>query len=80
MWANWSTSVPAEAVIFSGEQRVVFKDLGDGKLQPVPVRTGPRADGWIAIREGLEAGDTVVTSGNFLIASETRLKAGIKQW
>lgn len=73
-------AVPAEAVIFSGEQRVVFKDLGDGKLQPVPVRTGPRADGWIAIREGLEAGDTVVTSGNFLLASEARLKMGDAPW
>jgi Cu(I)/Ag(I) efflux system membrane fusion protein len=72
--------VPEEAVVFAGETRVVFEDLGGGRLAPRKVRTGARNEGYIEILEGLEAGDKVVTSGNFLIASETRLKAGIEQW
>ncbi|MGH8502921.1 MAG: efflux RND transporter periplasmic adaptor subunit [Gammaproteobacteria bacterium] len=72
--------VPEEAVVFAGESRIVFEDLGGGRLAPRKVRTGARNQGYIEILEGLEAGDQVVTSGNFLIASETRLKAGIEQW
>lgn len=73
-------TVPEEAVIVSGETRVVFEDLGGGRLAPRVVETGQRADGRIEILSGLEPDDRVVTSGNFLIASESRLKAGIKQW
>jgi len=73
-------TVPEEAVIIAGETRVVFEDLGGGRLAPRIVQTGQRAGGRIEILSGLEAGDQVVTSGNFLIASESRLKAGIKQW
>ncbi|MDZ7752901.1 MAG: efflux RND transporter periplasmic adaptor subunit [Gammaproteobacteria bacterium] len=73
-------TVPEEAVIIAGETRVVFEDLGGGRLAPRIVETGQRAEGRIEILSGLEAGDRVVTSGNFLIASESRLKAGIKQW
>ena len=73
-------SVPEEAVIIAGESRVVFIDLGEGRLKPARIRTGRRAQGFIEVLEGLSAGDTVVTSGNFLIAAETRLKTGIEQW
>lgn len=73
-------TIPEEAVIVSGEARVVFEDIGGGRLAPRRVTTGQRAGGRIEILRGLEAGDKVVTSGNFLIASESRLKAGIQQW
>ncbi|MDX1506645.1 MAG: efflux RND transporter periplasmic adaptor subunit [Woeseiaceae bacterium] len=73
-------AVPEAAVIVAGETRVVFEDIGSGRLAPRIVKTGRRAGGWIEILEGLEPGDEVVTSGNFLIASESQLKAGIKQW
>ncbi|MBP53062.1 efflux RND transporter periplasmic adaptor subunit [Spongiibacter tropicus] len=73
-------AVPEEAVIIAGELRVVFEDLGEGRLAPRKVQTGQRAGGFIEIIEGIEAGDRVVTSGNFLIASESRLKAGMEQW
>ena len=72
--------VPEEAVIFAGDTRVLFVDVGDGRLEPRRVTIGRRSDDAIEILEGIEAGESVVTSGNFLIASETRLKAGIKQW
>jgi Cu(I)/Ag(I) efflux system membrane fusion protein len=73
-------AVPEEAVLIAGEHRFVFEDLGRGQLAPRRVQTGHRADGFVEIREGLDPGDRVVTSGNFLIASESRLKAGLDQW
>ncbi|WP_022947083.1 efflux RND transporter periplasmic adaptor subunit [Methylohalobius crimeensis] len=73
-------TVPEEAVIIAGDTRVVFEDLGGGRLSPRRVETGQRAGGRIEILSGLDPGDRVVTSGNFLIASESRLKAGIEQW
>jgi Cu(I)/Ag(I) efflux system membrane fusion protein len=73
-------AVPEEAVIIAGETQVVFEDLGGGRLAPRRVETGQRADGQIEILSGIAPGDRVVTSGNFLIASESRLKAGSEQW
>lgn len=73
-------AVPEEAVIVAGEARVVFVDLGDGRLQPLRIRTGHRAGGYIEVLDGLSLGDRVVTSGNFLLAAETRLKTGLLQW
>ena len=73
-------SVPEEAVIVAGSSRVVFVDLGDGRLRPVRIETGRRAQGFIEVLSGLQPGERVVTSGNFLIAAETRLKTGLDQW
>jgi Cu(I)/Ag(I) efflux system membrane fusion protein len=72
--------VPESAVLFSGRERVVFVDLGNGQLQPRYIETGLRNEEYIEVLTGLNAGDRVVTSGNFLIDAETRLKTGIKQW
>jgi membrane fusion protein, copper/silver efflux system len=72
--------VPEEAVIFAGDERVVFEDLGGGRLAPRKIKTGQRNEDYIEVLKGLQPGDKVVTSGNFLIASETSLKAGIQQW
>jgi Cu(I)/Ag(I) efflux system membrane fusion protein len=73
-------SVPEEAIIVAGESRVVFVDLGGGRLKPVRIKAGRHAEGFVEVLEGLAPGDTVVTSGNFLLAAETRLKTGIEQW
>ncbi len=73
-------AVPEEAVIVAGDTRVVFVDLGDGRLKPVRIRTGRRADGYLEVLDGLAPGDRIVTSGNFLLAAETRLKTGLEQW
>lgn len=72
--------VPEGAVLYAGHSRVVFVDLGEGRLQPRKIKTGARNGEWIEVLEGLQAGETVVTSGNFLIAAESKLKAGIDQW
>jgi membrane fusion protein, copper/silver efflux system len=73
-------TVPEEAVIVAGASRVVFIDLGEGRLRPTRIQTGRRAQGLVEVLAGLTAGDRVVTSGNFLLAAETRLKTGLAQW
>ncbi|WP_372760266.1 efflux RND transporter periplasmic adaptor subunit, partial [Litorivivens sp.] len=72
--------VPLDAVMVTGERRIVFKDLGQGRLKPVVVKTGYSDGDRIVIREGLEEGDRIVTSGVFLIAAESRLKLGPDSW
>ncbi len=72
--------VPEEAVLFAGESRIVFLDLGEGLLQPRKINTGLRNADFIEAISGLSAGDVVVTSGNFLISAESKLKAGVDQW
>ena len=73
-------SVPEEAILVAGDSRVVFVDLGGGRLKPVWIKAGQNAQGFVEVLDGLSLGDVVVTSGNFLIAAETRLKTGIDQW
>ena len=72
--------VPEQAVVFTGKNRVVFVDLGDGRLQAKKIKTGVRNDDFIEVVEGLRYGDVIVSSGNFLIASESKLKSGAQQW
>lgn len=73
-------SVPEESIIVAGDSRVVFVDLGGGRLKPVKIKAGRNAEGFVEVLDGLAPGDTVVTSGNFLIAAETRLKTAFDQW
>ena len=66
--------VPSEAVIQTGKRSVVMLAQGDAKFLPVEVQTGVETDGKTEIRKGLEAGQKVVVSGQFLIDSEASLK------
>jgi RND family efflux transporter MFP subunit len=68
-------TVPAEALLDSGERQTVFVDLGDGYLEPRDVHAGERVGDRIVIVHGLNAGERVVASGTFLIDSESQLKA-----
>ena len=68
-------TVPAEAVLDTGERKTVFVDRGNGFFEPRQVETGERDGGRITVLKGLKAGERVVTSGNFLIDSESQLKA-----
>jgi RND family efflux transporter MFP subunit len=70
--------VPDTAVLNSGERQVVFLDGGDGHFEPRNVKIGAQSDGRTEILSGLKEGDRVVTAGNFLIDSESQLKAGGK--
>lgn len=70
-------AIPESAVIDTGVRQVVFIDEGDGYLAPREVTMGVRTEGYAQVREGLAEGDPVVTSGNFLIDSESKLQAAI---
>ncbi len=72
--------VPEEAVLRAGETDVVFVDLGDGLLEPRRIELGRRTSQGYVVRSGLEPGEVVVTSGNFLVAAESKLKAGLEKW
>jgi Cu(I)/Ag(I) efflux system membrane fusion protein len=69
--------VPRDAVLETGERKIIFIHHGGGKLEWRTVQTGVRAEGWVEITEGLQAGDHIVTSANFLIDSESQLKAAV---
>ena len=66
--------VPTEAVIQTGRRSVVIVAQGDGKFAPAEVEVGVEANGQSEIRKGLEAGQKVVVSGQFLLDSEASLK------
>lgn len=68
-------AVPEEAVINSGDASRVLIAIGDGYFRPVNVTPGITAQGWTEIRAGLKEGETVVTSGQFLIDSEASLRS-----
>lgn len=70
-------AIPESAVIDTGVRQVVFVHEGDGYLEPREVVLGVRTEGYAEVREGLEEGAPVVTSGNFLIDSESKLQAAI---
>lgn len=69
-------AVPEQAVIHSGKRDVVVISLGEGKFMSMEVKLGALADGYYEIKEGLKEGDVIVTSSQFLIDSESNLKAG----
>lgn len=71
--------IPAEALIVTGTRTSVVRALGDGRFQPVDVVSGMQRDGVVEILSGLEAGDRVVTSGQFLIDSESNLRASFQR-
>jgi Cu(I)/Ag(I) efflux system membrane fusion protein len=70
--------IPADAVIDSGTRSVVFIALGDGKFQPRVVRLGASDGDNVEVQDGLAAGDQIVTRANFLVDSESRLKASLQ--
>src|ERR1035437_9879879 len=68
-------TVPADAVLNSGDRQTVFIDRGNGYLEPRQVKTGEREGDRIQILSGLTGSERVLTSGNFLIDSESQMKA-----
>ncbi|WP_243317138.1 efflux RND transporter periplasmic adaptor subunit [Geothrix paludis] len=69
--------VPLDAVLDAGTTKVAFIALGDGKFEPREVTTGTTVGEKVEIRSGLKAGDEVVVRANFLVDSESRLKAAL---
>ncbi len=71
-------AVPESAVLDSGARQVVLVRRGEGLFEPRTVKLGMRADGYIEVREGLQAGEQVVVRANFLIDAESNLKAALE--
>lgn len=70
-------AVPEGAVIDTGVRKVVIVDRGTGYFEPREVRLGAKAADFFEIIDGLEEGERVVTSANFLIDSESKLKEAV---
>jgi len=71
--------IPEQAVVDTGTRRVVFVKQGEGTFVPREVTLGPRAVGYYPVLSGLEEGEQVVSSPNFLIDSESRFQAAIEE-
>jgi membrane fusion protein, copper/silver efflux system len=71
-------SVPQSAVMDTGSRQTVLVDKGEGRFEPRDVKLGHRGDGYVEIREGINEGEPVVVSANFLIDAESNLKAALK--
>lgn len=70
--------VPREAVIDTGRRRLAFVALGEGRFEPRELTLGlSGVDGGIEVLSGLQAGEQVVVSGQFLLDSESRLKEAL---
>lgn len=70
-------AVPRDAIIESGERQLIFIHHGGGKLEWRSVTLGVSAGDWVEVAEGLKEGDHIITSANFLIDSESQLKAAV---
>ena len=67
--------VPQEAVMDSGSEQLVYVSLDDGYFEPRKIQIGAKVDDKYIVLGGLRAGERIVTSGNFLIDSESKLKS-----
>lgn len=72
--------IPENAIIRSGLNNIVILALGDGKFKPQQVQLGDYADGYYQVLSGLREGNIIVTSAQFLIDSESNLKAAVNQF
>jgi len=67
-------TIPAEAVLDAGLHKTVFVDRGNGYLEPRAVETGDRVGDRVVVLSGLKPGERIVTSGTFLVDSESQLR------
>jgi Cu(I)/Ag(I) efflux system membrane fusion protein len=72
-----SLTLPANAVLDSGEETIVLVATGGGRYEPRPVELGARLGERVAVISGVAAGEQVVVGAQFLIDSESQLKAAL---
>ncbi|MCX6356786.1 MAG: efflux RND transporter periplasmic adaptor subunit [Candidatus Aureabacteria bacterium] len=70
-------AVPDSAVLDTGLRKIVYLAMGEGILESKEIKVGQKAEGYYEVLDGLHEGDSVVTSGNFLVDSESSLKSAI---
>lgn len=71
--------VPDSAVIDTGVRKIVFVRKDDERFEPREVKVGPRSEARLAVLSGLSEGEQIVTSANFLIDAESRLRAAVEK-
>jgi RND family efflux transporter MFP subunit len=69
--------IPDSALIETGVRQIVFVDAGDGSFEPREVTVGVRGDGKAQILSGVKAGEKVAVGANFLLDSESKLRAAL---
>ena len=69
--------IPASGALQSGTREIAFINHGNGYLEPREIQIGPRLDDHVVVLKGLQAGDKIVSSANFLVDSEAQLQAAI---
>ena len=73
-------AAPEEAIIRSGQRTLAIVAAGEGRFSPREVSLGiDSGDGWVEVRDGLVEGERVVTSGQFLIDSESKLQEAVQK-
>ncbi len=72
-------TIPESAMLDSGKRKLIFIDIGDGYFEPREVIIGLKIDDYYEVIDGVKEGERVVTSANFLIDSESKLKSAIKK-
>jgi membrane fusion protein, copper/silver efflux system len=72
-------TIPADAILDSGLKKTVFVDRGNGYFEPRQVETGWRTGEKVEITKGLVEGERIVTSGNFLIDSESKMRMALAE-
>ena len=73
-------SIPTDAVIRSGTRTIAVVALGEGQFEPRDIQLGlDSGDGWLEVLDGLEQGEDVVVSSQFLIDSESNLQEAVKK-
>jgi Cu(I)/Ag(I) efflux system membrane fusion protein/cobalt-zinc-cadmium efflux system membrane fusion protein len=73
-------AIPEEAVIFSGERAITFVALGGGQFEPRDLQLGALSgDGYYAVQGGVHADEEIVTSGQFLLDSESKLQEALQK-
>ncbi|MEI7841907.1 MAG: efflux RND transporter periplasmic adaptor subunit [Gallionellaceae bacterium] len=70
-------TVPSSAVIDSGTKQIVLVRLAEGRFEPRVVSLGKRGDNYVEVLTGINEGEQVVISANFLLDSESNLKAAL---
>ena len=73
-------AVPFSAVLPTGKHDIVFVDKGAGKLEPRFIELGRKYGDFYEVKSGLNEGERVVTSANFLIDAEAKVQGALKSW
>ncbi len=73
-------AIPDSAVLDTGTKQTVLIDRGEGRFEPRAVKLGPKADGYVAVLDGVTEGEKVVVGANFLIDAESNLRAALQNF